>query len=74
MKYSLTLDRFEGDQAVLKTDDGQTIFWPVKLLPENTKEGAILFFAVNSSPEIEAGKRDLAKQMLNELLNTTEEK
>jgi len=69
MQYPLTLDRFEGEQAILKTEDGKTITWPTELLPENTKEGAILFFSINPNPEAEAGKRDLAKQMLNELLS-----
>ncbi len=42
-----TLDRLEGDYAVLEMPNGQDIIdLPKKLLPENTKEGDILRLTV----------------------------
>ncbi|MFA4941618.1 MAG: DUF3006 domain-containing protein [Patescibacteria group bacterium] len=69
MKQQLTIDRFEGEKAVLKTENGETIIWPKENLPADAKEGAVLFFQISDSEEIEKEKKDQAKNILNELLN-----
>ena len=56
MKINLTVDRFEGEQAVLLLPNlsGQTdtiINWPKNLLPPEAREGASLVFAINSEAE-----------------------
>ena len=38
----LAIDRFEGDLAVLVTDDGRSISWPRDLLPEGARAGEVL--------------------------------
>ena len=39
---ALTVDRLEGDVAVVELPDGTTIDLPTALLPPNTQEGSIL--------------------------------
>lgn len=66
----MTIDRFENEKAVLKTEDGETIVWPKNMLPAGAKEGMILAFTVIGDEEKEKNKKELAKDILNELLNT----
>lgn len=42
MKHSLSLDRFEGNLAVLLTDDGDQINVPKAMLPKGSKAGDVL--------------------------------
>ena len=70
MKILLTIDRFEENKAVLKTEDGDTIIWPKNKLPENIKEGSVLNFIISRDAETEEEKKELAKNILNEILNT----
>jgi hypothetical protein len=72
MRYEITIDRFENDQAVLKTEDGQTIIWPKKLLPTEAGEGMIFEFDIQSQATATDSKKQEAKNLLNELLNTEE--
>jgi hypothetical protein len=74
MQMLLTIDRFEGEKAVLKTNDGQTIIWPKNMLPEDSREGTVLEFLIDTDLAIEDKKRKMAKEVLNELLNTEEKK
>lgn len=72
MKYILTIDRFEGDKAVLKTEDNNTIVWPKDKLPNQAKEGEVLTFTITNDIEAEKDKKELAKNILNEILDTEE--
>jgi len=72
MKIKLTIDRFEGEKAVLKTDSGHNIAWPKNNLPDNCHEGSILFFNITTEEGFEEQKRNLAKSVLNEILNTND--
>lgn len=69
MNYLFIIDRLEGDQAVLSWE-GETIVWPRKFLPADAKAGAALYFAINDSPEKQAEGRALARDILNEILDT----
>jgi phosphoribosylaminoimidazole carboxylase (NCAIR synthetase) len=71
MHYTITIDRFEEDKAVLKTEDGQTIIWPKNNLPKNTHEGSVLIFSIKTNQEIEEEKKQTAKNILNELLEVS---
>ena len=44
MKIKITIDRFEEDKAVLKTEAGDTIVWPKNQLPDNAREGEVFSF------------------------------
>ena len=69
MIFSLVIDRFEEDKAILKTEDNQTIIWPKAKLPAGLKEGAALTVAmVNDKIKSEEDQK-LAKDILNEIIN-----
>jgi len=69
MIIKLTLDRFEDDNAVLVTDDNKTAIWPSSLLPKETKEGSVIYFALTNDLKASADSKQLAKNILNEILN-----
>ena len=68
MKLILTIDRFEGNQAVLITNEKESIVWPKKSLPDGAVEGSVLSFDIFRSEDEEKVKKQLAKDILNEIL------
>ena len=72
MKLELTIDRFEGEKAVLKNEDNETVVWPKNKLPKNVKEGSILALTITDKEETKNNKEDLAKDILNEILDVEE--
>ncbi len=70
MEIKIIIDRFEGDKAVLKTIDHQTIIWPKNKLPNDAKESGVLFFNIQIDKDKEEQSKKLAKTILNEILNT----
>jgi predicted RNA-binding protein (virulence factor B family) len=73
MIVKLTIDRFENDKAVLITENGQSIIWPKNQLPEEMHEGQALEFFISTDLNTEAKNRHLAKDILNEILDTGHE-
>ncbi len=69
MMLKITIDRFENDQAVLKTEDNETINWPKEKLPKDANEGSVLLFNITYDAKSEADGKKLAKDILNEILN-----
>jgi hypothetical protein len=69
MEQKLTIDRFEGDLAVLITEDKKSITWPKDKLPKSAKEGAVLSFYITNDINKSETDRKLAKNILNEILN-----
>lgn len=63
-----TVDRFEGDFAILAIEDGQKLNWPKNKLPKNVKEGSIVWLSLSSDEEATKNQRELAKEILNEIL------
>jgi hypothetical protein len=72
MKLKLTIDRFEEDKAILKSDNKATIEWPKAALPEKANEGTILIFDILTDEETTENKRKQAKDILNEILRVNE--
>ncbi len=70
MLIKLTIDRFEGDKAVLKTEENETIVWLKNKLPQGSREGAKLLFLITDDKEEEKFGKQLAKDILNEILDT----
>ena len=70
MEIKIIVDRFEGDKAVLKTTDNQTIIWPKNKLPNDIEESGVLFFNIQIDKNKEGQNKKLAKTILNEILNT----
>ena len=73
MKLKITIDRIENDKAILKTDDNDTITWPKDKLPKNTQEGDIFFFDIKNNIDETLNKKELAKDILNEILDTKDQ-
>lgn len=46
---NLTVDRFEGNFAVVELPDGKLVNFPKESLPPNAREGSILSLVVNES-------------------------
>lgn len=67
-----TVDRFEGEYAILKTEDGEELKWPRKNLPSSVHEGNILYLQTMLNTEKEAEREKLAKTLLNEILKNDE--
>lgn len=72
MSTTCTIDRFENGMAVLKTPEGEEILWPQKNLPQNSHEGSVVKFYITEDGEEEGGKKKLAKEILNEILEGQE--
>lgn len=68
MNITLTVDRFEGDQAILVTDERESILWPKNKLPPEIKEGAVINFIIGGNEQTEESRRQAAKDILNEIL------
>lgn len=69
MLIKLTLDRFEGDKAVLIAADGENIIWPKHKLPANLRDGSALSFDIAEEKEREQKNKQTAKDILNEIIN-----
>lgn len=69
---TFTIDRIENGQAILKDKSDSTVIWPKNKLPAGAREGAVLNFAIAGDKEAEKDKKELAKEMLNQILKTNE--
>lgn len=65
-----TVDRLEGDRAVLKLEDGQTLNWPIDKLPGGVVEGASVNIFLSTAKSEEEERERTARKILNELLKT----
>lgn len=65
-KTKLTVDRFEGNLAVLTGEYDLEI--PKDLLPEDAKEGDVLNLTFTNDEEETKSKDELARSLLNEVL------
>lgn len=74
-KYSIkaVIDRFEGVFAVLKLDDGQSLNWPIKNLPDDIKGGQVIRLFITTSQTEQEEREKTAKALLNEILNSDQE-
>ena len=63
-----TIERFDGKMAVIKTEDGQTINWPQKNLPDNIEQGSNVKLALQTSENEKEQQEKMAKEILNEIL------
>ena len=68
--FEVTIDRIEGNKAILKLENNETIIWPKNNLPPNSKEGSVYFITLKDLKEKEGSNKELAKNILNEILDT----
>ncbi len=62
--------RFEGKFAVLSTDEGQNIRWPIKELPDDAQEGKSARLIISTAKTEEAARQSLARAVINTLLSS----
>lgn len=65
------IDRLEENFAVLKTEDGQEVLWPVKDLSKEAKEGAAVRLILSTDESDEEERKKIAKTLLNEILQNS---
>ncbi|MDO8507915.1 MAG: DUF3006 domain-containing protein [bacterium] len=66
-KTKATVDRFEGDFAVVIADS-ISIDIPKGILPEDAKEGDVIYIRVTNDEEETKSQGELARSLLNEVL------
>lgn len=69
----VTLDRIEGDFAVLTYGEGE-LLWPRKQLSDHIHEGDELVLSAKKDADATKDRTELAKAMLNELLKKDEDR
>lgn len=71
-EYSLSaqIEQFVGKFALLKTEDGQLINWPIKQLPDEAKIGSCVRLVLRTSGSEKIERERMAKTILNEILKT----
>jgi len=75
-RYSLagTLERFEDKMAVIITDDGQKLLWPISNLPIECDKGAKVRIILSTVQTDQEEREGIAKTILNEILKNPEKK
>lgn len=69
----VTLDRFEGDAAVLRFTDGQEVEWPAENIPDDLEEGSVVRLALIADESAPEDRRALAQDILNEIFSGEED-
>ncbi|MCX6796181.1 MAG: DUF3006 family protein [Candidatus Falkowbacteria bacterium] len=72
MVIELKVEKLENDKAILKSEDNDTIVWPKSKLPKDVKEGSLLAFSIRRAEEKDQDNKELAKDILNEILDVNE--
>lgn len=70
----LTVDRFEGDRAVLRTNAGQELVVPRGEIPANVHESDVLTISFGTDAEATDARAQRAKDVLNEILGSDGER
>jgi len=70
--HELTLDRTEGETAVLLDADDEKIELPAMLLPKEVKDGEVLVITVATEKAETKRRETKAKEILNEILNNSD--
>ncbi|MEI6498408.1 MAG: DUF3006 domain-containing protein [bacterium] len=65
----LSLDRLEGDQAVLLNADDEETVLDRKMLPNEAREGDVLVMTIATMAAEKKRREQKAKDLLNEILN-----
>lgn len=66
-----TVTEVKTDSVAVLFEDGQTLRWPKRLLPAEVKVGDRMHLVAIPDKETDAERRNLAKQVLNEMLRGT---
>jgi len=67
------IDRFEGNQAVIKTEDRQELLWPKDSLPPDLGEGDLVELALGVADSLANERQEkVAKEILKQILHTND--
>ncbi|MDO8444019.1 MAG: DUF3006 domain-containing protein [bacterium] len=69
--HEFTLDRIEGETAVLLDENDESFDLPAKLLPKEVKDGEVLVLTVATEKAETKRREKTAKEILNEILNVS---
>ncbi|MFA5420744.1 MAG: hypothetical protein WC280_01815 [Patescibacteria group bacterium] len=69
MEIVFEVIRIEDENILLKSADGQEVFWPISKSPKDLKIGAHLNFLISDNDLSLAQRNQKAKDILNEILN-----
>lgn len=69
--HELTLDRIEGDKAVLLDSEDEKVELPARLLPKEVKDGEVLILTIATEKAETKRREKTAKEILNEILNNS---
>lgn len=61
--------KFEGILAILESDDGQTISWPIKELPGDIRKGSTVRLVASTARSEKAAREQLARDVLNSIID-----
>ena len=68
LHFKASIDRIEGDQAVLVLADGKVQFtFPVNLLPKDPKEGITIDFSLEADQLVSDEKKSRIVSLLDKL-------
>jgi len=70
--HEFTLDRVEGETAVLLDADDEKIELPVRLLPKEVKDGEVLIVTIATEKAETKRRETKAKEILNEILSNSD--
>ena len=71
-KLKCTVDRFEDHKAVLVLEDKQKLIINKDLLPEDCKEGDVVYLNISKDQAETSDQQKLAKNILKEILKKPE--
>ena len=67
------IDRFEGDKAVIKTEDRQELVWPKSKLPSDLGESDLVELIIGPADSLSAERQEkVAKEILKQILHTND--
>jgi len=69
-----TLERFEDKMAVVITNDGQKLLWPISNLPAVCDKGSKVRIILSTAQTDQEEREGIAKTILNEILKNPEKK
>ncbi|MBU1132143.1 DUF3006 domain-containing protein [Patescibacteria group bacterium] len=64
-----TIDRTEGDHAVIIMKNHQLIYWPKENLPKKCIEGITVIVSIEIEETNTKDKENLAKEFLNKIID-----
>lgn len=69
-----TVESIKDEMAVIKTENDEKLFWPIKNLPPGLTVGAKVNLTLSTEQNSETEEKVQAKKMLNDILNVQPER